>query len=82
MAICGSCARQTRANDASSRMSSWSGKGSSPDTGISTTEYFSRNFSHSRVSVARRVNALENAAASNGSTEHVAEAVETTDSES
>ena len=66
MAICVNCARHTRANDASSLRSSPSGNGNSPDTGISSTGYFSRNNSHSRDNVARRVKVFENAAASNG----------------
>ena len=68
MAICGSCAFHTRAKDASSLQSRWSGNGSSPDTGMTSTAYFSKNSSHSRASVARRTSALEKAAASNGNT--------------
>jgi hypothetical protein len=38
IAICVSCARQTRVKEASSRKSSPSGNGSSADTGINNTE--------------------------------------------
>src|ERR1700730_4888170 len=68
IAICGICARHTRSNEASSRRSRWSGNGSSADTGVKRTAYFSKNSSHSRVNVARRVNIFESEAASNGNT--------------
>ena len=42
MAICVNCACHTRPKETSSLVSSWSGNGNSPDTGITSTAYFSK----------------------------------------